>query len=64
MWDKESGEITERQPSLENPGSDTSEVEGDEEGIDGAMERCGFERSKVFIALYVKSIISLIYWFL
>jgi len=35
MWDKESGETTEGQPSLENPGSN---AEGDEEGSDEPME--------------------------
>ena len=38
MRAKDSGEIIEGQPPLENPGSDTSEAEGDEEGSDGVME--------------------------
>lgn len=38
MWDKESGEITEGQPALENPGADTLGAEGDEEGSDEEME--------------------------
>jgi len=37
MWDKESGEITEGQPSLETPDSGASEAEGDEGGSDEEM---------------------------
>jgi len=38
MWDKESGDITEGQPVLENPGPGTPGAEGDEEGSDEEMD--------------------------
>ena len=38
MWDKESGEVTEGQPALENPDAGTPRTEGDEEASDEEMQ--------------------------